>query len=78
MVILILGGGIFLGFGLGFATMALLDARHHRLQCEKERETYGYSPRRQGLPGVSGQAAGLRRLKPTFYRVLKRFETQTG
>ena len=47
MVILIFGGGIFLGFGLGFATMALLDARHHRLQCEKEKETCGYSPRRE-------------------------------
>jgi hypothetical protein len=47
MVTLILGGGIFLGFGLGFATMALLDARHHRLQCEKERETRGYSPPRK-------------------------------
>ncbi len=47
MVILILGGGIFLGFGLGFATMALLDARHHRLQGKKEMETCGYSPRRK-------------------------------
>ncbi len=65
MVILILCGGIFLGFGLGFATMALLDARHHRLQCEKEMETHGYSPRRkvyQGFPAklpVSGASCQL-------------------
>ncbi len=44
MVILIVGSAIFLGFGLGFATMALLDARHHRRQCEKEKATCGYSP----------------------------------
>jgi len=47
MVFLIFVGGIFLGFGLGFATMALLAARNHRLHCEKARETNGYYPRRR-------------------------------
>jgi hypothetical protein len=53
MVILIAGSSIFLGFGLGFAAMAHLDARHHRLQGEKEMEKCGYPPRRkvrQALP----------------------------
>ena len=31
--------GIFLGFSLGFATMALVSARNYRLQCEEEQET---------------------------------------
>ena len=39
MVIGILIGGIFLGFSLGFATMALVSARNYRLQCEEEQET---------------------------------------
>jgi hypothetical protein len=45
MVILILGGGIFLGFGLGIAAMALLDARHQRLQCENAKERSSYALR---------------------------------
>jgi hypothetical protein len=47
MVIVFLVGGIFLGFALGFATLALLAARDLRLQCEKARETSGCSPRRR-------------------------------
>jgi hypothetical protein len=42
MVIGILVGGIFLGFSLGFATMALVSARHNRLQGEEAQETAGY------------------------------------
>jgi hypothetical protein len=34
MVIGIFVSGIFLGFSLGFATMALVSARHNRLQGE--------------------------------------------
>jgi hypothetical protein len=34
MIIVIILGSIFMGFTLGFATMALLAARGHRLQCE--------------------------------------------
>ena len=34
MVLIIFVGGIFLGFMLGFAVMALLAARHLRRQCE--------------------------------------------
>jgi hypothetical protein len=30
---------IFLGFSLGFATMALVSARNYRLQCEETQET---------------------------------------
>jgi hypothetical protein len=47
MVILIFGGGIFLGLSLGVAIMACLDARRHRLQCEKAMGTSGNSPRRK-------------------------------
>jgi hypothetical protein len=39
MVIGIFIGGIFLGFSLGFATMALVSARHNRLQGEEAQET---------------------------------------
>ena len=35
MVIGIFVGGIFLGFSLGFATMALVSARNNRLQGEE-------------------------------------------
>ncbi len=35
MVLVIFFGGIFLGFALGFATMALLAARDNRRQCEE-------------------------------------------
>ena len=39
MVIGIFIGGIFLGFSLGFATMALVSARNNRLQGEEVQET---------------------------------------
>lgn len=42
MVIGIFVGGIFLGFSLGFATMALVSARHDRLQGEEAPETTGH------------------------------------
>jgi hypothetical protein len=41
MVIGIFVGGIFLGFSLGFATMALVSARNNRLQGEEAQETTG-------------------------------------
>jgi hypothetical protein len=41
MVIGIFVGGIFLGFSLGFATMALVSARNNRLQSEEAPETTG-------------------------------------
>ena len=43
MVIGIFVGGIFLGFSLGFATMALVSARNYRLQGEEAQETIGPS-----------------------------------
>ena len=39
MVIGIFIGGIFLGFSLGFAAMALVSARNNRLQGEEAQET---------------------------------------
>ena len=42
MVIGIFVGGIFLGFSLGFATMALVAARNNRLQGEEAQETRGH------------------------------------
>ena len=42
MVIGILVSGIFLGFSLGFATMALVSARNNRLQGEEAQETIGH------------------------------------
>ena len=42
MVIGIFIGGIFLGFSLGFATMALVSARNNRLQGEAAQETTGH------------------------------------
>ena len=36
---IIVVAGIFLGFSLGFATMALMSARNYRLQCEEAQET---------------------------------------
>jgi len=67
MVIGIFVGGIFLGFSLGFATMALMSARHNRLQGEEAQETTGLLPRaaspiRRGnrslpaMPQVSGES----------------------
>ena len=54
MVIGIFVGGIFLGFSLGFAAMALMSTRHDRLQSEEAPETTGQlvhaaSP----IPGVN-------------------------
>jgi hypothetical protein len=65
MVIVIFVGGIFLGFALGFATMALLAARSDRLQCEKAEETSGYSAIRRversfpARPQASGASCQL-------------------
>jgi len=42
MVFGIFVGGIFLGFSLGFATMALVSARNNRLQGEEAQETTDY------------------------------------
>ena len=42
MIIGILVGGIFLGFSLGFATMALVSAGNDRLQDEEAQETTGH------------------------------------
>jgi len=42
MVIEIFVGGIFLGFSLGFATMALVSARNDRLQGEEAQEMAGH------------------------------------
>lgn len=47
MVLIIFVGGIFLGFALGFATMALLAARGDRVQFEKAVETSGCYPRQR-------------------------------
>jgi len=41
MVIGIFAGGIFLGFSLGFATMALVSARNYRLQFAEAQATSG-------------------------------------
>jgi hypothetical protein len=60
MVIGIFVGGIFLGFSLGFATMALVAARGQRLRCEELRVTPGYSPNRRvdGALPARPQASG--------------------
>ena len=42
MIIGIFFVGIFLGFSLGFATMALVSARNNRLQGEEAQETTGH------------------------------------
>jgi len=70
MVIGILVGGIFLGFSLGFATMALLSARNYRLQCEeaqkKSSQLIGapspirrFTPLRPARPQTSGASCLL-------------------
>jgi hypothetical protein len=70
MVIGIFVGGIFLGFSLGFATMALVSARHNRLQGEEAQETTGHligaaSPTRRvthllpAIPQASGESCLL-------------------
>ena len=38
-MVIVIFVGIFLGFSLGFATMALVSARNYRLQCEEAPET---------------------------------------
>lgn len=60
MAIVIFVGSIFLGFALGFATMALVAARRDRLQFERPGGTSGYSPRRRVDPGFPAgpQASG--------------------
>lgn len=57
MVIGILVGGMFLGFSLGFATMALVSARNNRLQGEEALETTG---------DLIGAACPVRRVKRSF------------
>ena len=62
MVLGIFVGGIFLGFSLGFATMALVAARGLRLQSEEAQEiggypTCAYSPIRKFSPSL--QASGV-------------------
>ena len=57
MVIGIFVGGIFLGFSLGFATMALVSARNNRLQGEEAPETIGYQ---------IFEAPPIRRVTPSF------------
>ena len=57
MVIGIFVGGIFLGFSLGFATMALVSARSNRFQGEEAPETTGH---------LVCAASPLRRLNRSF------------
>jgi hypothetical protein len=45
MVLVIFVGGIFLGFSLGCATMALVDAKGLRLQSEEAQKDMGYLTR---------------------------------
>jgi hypothetical protein len=57
MVLGIFIGGIFLGFSVGFATMALVAARGLRLQGEAAPESRdypacAYTPMRQFSPGL--------------------------
>jgi hypothetical protein len=72
MVIGILVSGIFLGFSLGFATMALVSARNNRLQGEEAQKTAGHlicedSPSRKvsrslpAMPQASGESCLLTR-----------------
>ena len=54
-MVIVIFVGIFLGFSLGFATMALVSARNYRLQCEEAQETSsqltsGPSPSRRFTP----------------------------
>jgi len=63
MVIGILVGGIFLGFSLGFATMALVSARSNRFQGEEAPETTGHlvcaaSPIRRFNRSLAAQSSG--------------------
>jgi hypothetical protein len=57
MVLVIFVGGIFLGFSLGCATMALVEAKGLRLQSEETQENGGnhplaYSPIRKFSPSL--------------------------
>ena len=57
MVLAIFVGGIFLGFSLGFATMAVVAARGARFQSEEAQEVEGYltgacSPSRKFSPSL--------------------------
>jgi hypothetical protein len=58
MVIGIFVGGIFLGFSLGFATMALVSARNSRLQGEEAQEMTGQ------LISADSPIRGVNRLLP--------------
>ena len=40
-MVIVIFVGIFLGFSMGFATMALVSARNYRLHCEEAQETSG-------------------------------------
>ena len=60
MVLAIFVGGIFLGFSLGFAAMAVVAARGYRFQSEEAPETEdylacAYSPIRQSIPSLRGR-----------------------
>ena len=66
MVLAIFAGGIFLGFSLGFATMAVVAARGSRFQSEEAQETdltcdYShickFSPSLRARPQASGVLA---------------------
>ena len=66
MVLGIFIGGIFLGFSLGFATMAVVAARGPRLHSEEAQEIGGYlacaySPIRKFSPALRArpQASGV-------------------
>jgi hypothetical protein len=75
MVIVIFVGGIFLGFSLGCATMALVDAKGLRLQSEEAQENGGnlpraYSPNRKISPAL--------RSRPQVSGVLLTFRLERG
>jgi hypothetical protein len=70
MVIGIIIGSIFVGFFLGFATMAFVSARNNRLQSEEAQETTSHficaaSPTRRvthllpAIPQASGESCLL-------------------
>ena len=63
MVIGIFVGGIFLGFSLGFATMALVSARNNRLQGEEAQETT------EQFTGAASPICGLNRSLPARLQV---------
>ena len=66
MVLGIFIGGIFLGFSVGFAAMALVAARGLRLQSKEEPEMGNY-PARASLPSASlARRCGAGRRSPEF------------